>query len=258
MSRLYPCCGIQWYANIQERFVAPAALQETVEHNGKSTTLAEIAFNEVDTAPTVAEFEAAKAAGTDDTLPTIRQVRGYFPTAGGKIAFLRVEAIESPTVLPYEQARDAAAAALQQERTANALTEAADKLYADMTATCNESGIETAFANAAEAGAIVEDFGPVGIGISHKALPPGLETQALISVPSGKLAPMVSLSSGARISGVTGRTVENSPQYAAMKSFMHIPAMNARLRGEVLLDWLHDAYTRYNVRFSEHIKLNNQ
>jgi hypothetical protein len=23
----------------------------------------------------------------------------------------------------------------------------------------------------------------------------------------------------------------------------------------VLLDWLHDTYTRYNVRFSEHIKL---
>lgn len=237
---------------------APAALQAQVEHNGKTTTLAEIAFNEVDTAPTVAEFEAAKAAGTDDTLPTIRQVRGYFPTADGKIAFLRVEAIETPTVLAYEQARDAAAADLQQERMANALTDAADKLYAEMTTICNENGIDAAFAKAAEAGAIVEDFGPVGIGISHKALPPGLETQALISVPSGKLAPMVSLSSGARISGVTGRTVETSPQYAAMKSFMHIPAMNARLRGEVLLDWLHDAYTRYNVRFSEHIKLNNQ
>ena len=38
----------------------------------------------------------------------------------------------------------------------------------------------------------------------------------------------------------------------------NIPAMNAQLRGKVLLDWLHDAYTRYNVRLSEHIKLNNQ
>ena len=40
-----------------------------------------------------------------------------------------------------------------------------------------------------------------------------------------------------------------------MKSFMHIPALNARMRSDVLLDWLHDTYTRYNVRFSEHIKL---
>lgn len=229
-----------------------------VEHNGTTTTLADIAFNEVEAAPAVAEFEAAKAAGTEDDLATIRQVRGYFPTRDGKIAFIRVEAIEQPTVLPYEQARDAAAADLQAERVTNALADASAKLYETMTAACNEGGIDAAFAKAAEAGAIVEDFGPVGLGISHKGLPMGLEVQALISVPSGKLAPMVTLNGGARITGVTGRTVETGPQYTAMKSFMHIPAMNARLRGNVLLDWLHDAYVRYNVKFSEHIKLNNQ
>ncbi len=235
---------------------APEALRAQVEHNGETTTLAAIAFKEVDTAPTVAEFEAAKAAGKDDELPTIRQVRGYFPTTDGKLAFIRVEAIEQPSVLDYEQAKAAATTDLQAERASNALTEAANKLYETMTAACNESGLEAAFTKAAEAGAIVEDFGPVGIGISHKALPPGLETQALVSVPSGKLAPMVMLGGGARISGVTGRTVETGAQYTAMKSFMHIPAMNARLRGNVLVDWLHDAYTRYNVRLSEHVKLN--
>ena len=237
---------------------APEALKTQVEHNGNTTTLAEIAFNEVDIAPTVAEFEAAKAAGQDDELPSIRQVRGYFPTADGKLAFIRVEAIEQPTVLEFDAARAAAAKDFQAERVANALTDASNKLYEEMTRICNESGLDAAFAKAAEHGAIVEDFGPVGLGISHKALPPGLEPQALISVPSGKLAPMVTLNSGARISGVTGRTVETGAQYVAMKSFMHIPAMNSQLRGKVLLDWLHDAYTRYNVRFSEHIKLNNQ
>lgn len=235
---------------------APEALQVQVEHNGATTTLAEIAFKEVETAPTVAEFEAAVKAGTDDELPTIRQVRGYFPTRDGKLAFIRVEAIETPSVLPYEQAKAAAAADLQAERVNNALTDAANKLYETMTTACNEGGIEAAFTKAAEAGAIVEDFGPVGTGITHKGLPMGLEVQALISVPSGKLAPMVTLSNGARISGVTGRTVETSAQYTAIKSFMHIPAQNARLRGNVLIDWLHDAYTRYNVRLSEHIKLN--
>ena len=234
---------------------SPEGLQLQVEHNGNTVSLADIAFDEVDSAPAVAEFEAAQAAGKDDELATIRQVRGYFPTRDGKIAFIRVEAIEQPTVLAYEQARDAAAADLQVERLGTALTDAANKLYEDMTTACNEGGIDAAFAKAAEAGAIVEDFGPVGLGFSHKGLPMGLETQALISVPSGKLAPMVTLSSGARISGVTGRTVENSAEYAAMKSFMHIPSLNARLRSDVLLDWLHDTYTRYNVRFSEHIKL---
>ena len=234
---------------------SPEGLQLQVEHNGNTVSLADIAFDEVDSAPAVAEFEAAQAAGKDDELATIRQVRGYFPTRDGKIAFIRVEAIEQPTVLAYEQARDAAAADLQVERLGTALTDAANKLYEDMTTACNEGGIDAAFAKAAEAGAIVEDFGPVGLGFSHKGLPMGLETQALISVPSGKIAPMVTLSSGARISGVTGRTVENSAEYAAMKSFMHIPSLNARLRSDVLLDWLHDTYTRYNVRFSEHIKL---
>ena len=237
---------------------APEMLKTQVEHNGNTTTLAEIAFNEVEYAPAVAEFEAAQAAGTDDELPSIRQVRGYFPTAEGKLAFIRVEAIEQPTVLDFDAARAAAAADFQAERVANTLTEASNNLYEEMTRICAESGLDAAFAKAAEHGAIVEDFGPVGIGISHKALPPGLETQALISVPSGKLAPMVTLNSGARISGVTGRTVETGAQYAAMKSFMHIPAMNSQLRGKVLLDWLHDAYTRYNVLFSEHVKLNSK
>ncbi len=237
---------------------APEVLKTQVEHNGNTSTLAEIAFNEIDTAPAVAEFEAAKAAGTDDELPTIRQVRGYFPTADNKLAFIRVEAIEQPSVLEFDAAREAAAADLRAERVANALTDAANKLYEEMTKACDESGIDAAFAKAAEHGAIVEDFGPVGLGISHKALPPGLESQALISVPSGKLAPMVTMNSGARISGVTGRTVETSAQYAAMKSFMYIPSQNAQLRGKVLLDWLHDAYTRYNVRLSEHIKIANQ
>ena len=237
---------------------APEALRTQVEHNGNTVSLADIAFKEVDSAPAVAEFEAAQTAGTTDDLATIRQVRGYFPTSNGKLAFLRVEAIEQPTVLPYEQAREAAAADLQAERVTNALSDAAGKLYETMTAACAEGGIDAAFAKAAEAGAIVEDFGPVGLGISHKGLPMGLEVQALISVPSGKLAPMVTLNGGARITGVTGRTVETGPQYAAMKSFMHIPSMNARLRGNVLIDWLHDTYTRYSVRLSEHIKLNNQ
>ena len=237
---------------------APEAMKIQVEHNGNTTTLADIAFNEVETAPSVAEFEAARTAGTDDELPTIRQVRGYFPTSDGKIAFLRVEAIEAPSVLAYEQAKEKAAADLQAERATNALADSSAKLYEEMTKVCNESGIDAAFAKAAEAGAIVEDFGPVGLGAFHKGLPMGLEVQALISVPSGKLAPMITLNGGTRITGVTGRTVETSPQYAAMKSFMHIPSLNARLRGDVLIDWLHNAYTRYNVRLSEHIKLNNQ
>ena len=237
---------------------APAELQVQVEHNGTTTTLADIAFNEVDTAPAVAEFEAARAAGTDDELPTIRQVRGYFPTRDGKIAFIRVEAIEEPTVLPYEEAKAAAAADLQSERVANALTDASNKLYEEMTKACEESGIDAAFAKAAEAGAVVEDFGPVGLGLNQTNLPSGLEVQSLIIIPNGKLAPMASMNDGARITGVTGRTVETSAQYTAMKSFMYIPSMNVRLRGEVLLDWLHDAYNRYNVKLSEHVKLNNQ
>ncbi len=240
------------------RDAAPAELLVQVEHNGATTTLADIAFNEVDTAPTVAEFEAARNAGKDDELATIRQVRGYFPTHDGKIAFIRVEAIEEPTVLAYEEAKAAATADLQAERTANALTDASNKLYEEMTKACEENGIDAAFAKATEAGAVVEDFGPVGLGLTQTNLPAGLEVQSLILIPNGKLAPMASMNDGVRITGVTGRTVENSAQYTAMKSFMYIPTMNVRLRGEVLLDWLHDAYNRYNVKLSEHIKLNNQ
>ena len=223
---------------------APAELKAEVNHNGQRVSLAQIAFTEVDSAPAPAEYEAAAKAGNADNLAGITQVRGYFTADNGKLVFLRVEAIETPQVLPFEAAR----ADLMKERADNALDIAARKLYEEMEAATAES-VDAAFAKATAAGATVEDFGPVGVGLmaDPAKLPSHMDTQALLSVSSGKLAPIVITPEGARISAVTGRTCEDSQEYTAMKAFSMIPQQNAQLKGLLLVDWLSNAYRRFEV-----------
>lgn len=229
------------------RAEAPAELQAEVNHNGKRVALADIAFTEVETAPAPADYEAAAQAGKADDLAGITQVRGYFTSDAGNLVFLRVEAIEVPQVLPYEAAREQALADLKKERADNALEIAANKLYDEMKA-AEAEGVDAVFAKAAAAGAAVEDFGPVGIGImAGNDVPAHLETQALLSVPSGKLAPIIITPEGARISAVTRRTCEDSQEYNAQKAFIMIPSQNEQLRSMLVLDWLSNAYRRLHV-----------
>lgn len=227
---------------------APAELKAEVNHNGQRVSLAQIAFTEVDSAPAPAEYEAAAKAGNADNLAGITQVRGYFTADNGKLVFLRVEAIETPQVLAFEAARESAKADLMKERADNALDIAARKLYEEMEAATAES-VDAAFAKATAAGATVEEFGPVGVGLmaDPAKLPSHMDTQALLSVSSGKLAPIVITPEGARISAVTGRTCEDSQEYTAMKAFSMIPQQNAQLKGLLLVDWLSNAYRRFEV-----------
>lgn len=235
---------------------ADAALKTEVEYNGKTMTLAEIAFREVPSAPTVEAYEAAVKAGKGEQLPSITQVRGCF-VKDGKVLCLRVEAAVPPTTLSFEDARAAALADLKKERADHALEIAAHELYAAMEKSAAEGGLDAAMQKATEAGAEVKPFDSMGIGLNADAdLPKGLEPQALLSVASGKLAPLVVLEDGARITGVTGRTVEESPEYTAAKAFSLLPSQNAQLRGNVLMDWLNDAYNRYHVVLSQHVKRN--
>lgn len=230
---------------------ADAALQQQVEHNGKTVTLAEIAFNEVEGAPAVADYEKAAAEGRADDIASITQVRGYFPTADGKLLFIRVEAAEPRAELPFEEAREAALADLKKERADNAVDIAAKELFSRMEAAEN---LDAAFALAEEAGAAKENFGPVSVGLTEEKLPEHLEPQALISVASGKMAPVIITADGARFTGVTGRIIEQSAEYDMVKAFSLIPSQNAQLGTSVMLDRIHNAYTRYHINLSEHAR----
>lgn len=230
---------------------ADAALLQKVEHNGKTTSLAEIAFKEVESAPAVADYEKAAAEGRADDIASITQVRGYFPTAEGKLLFIRVEAAEPRAELPFEEAHDAALADLNKERADNALDIAAKELFSRMEAAENQ---EAAFALAEQAGAVKENFGPISVMLSEEKLPEALEPQALISVASGKMAPVAITPEGARFTSVTERTVEQGAEYDMVKAFSLIPSQNAQLRSAVLQDWLNSTYSRYNINLSTHVK----
>ena len=232
----------------------PAELQTLVDHNGESIELGKVLFNEVDSAPTVAEFETATAAGDPEKHTSIRQVRGFFPTKEGTLILARVEAIETPTVLPYEQARDKALADLKAERNDTALADAAKKLYDEMTATLDGGDINAVFEKAQAAGAEVSVFGPVSLAGLDSQLPKGSTPQSLMSTPSGKLAELVVLPEGAAITAVVSRSIMVSPEYTYTKVGMYMPEFNSKLRTDLMTDWQNSAYSRFNVLLSDKIK----
>lgn len=222
----------------------PAELNATVEHNGESTALGQVLFSEVETAPTVAEYEAA---GNTEKITSIRQIRGFFPTKDGKLVLARVEAIEAPMVLPYEQARDKALADLRAERAENAMTDTAKKLYDDMTASLAGGDMNAVFDKAAAAGAVVSDFGPVSLLQVSGDLPKGTSTHDLMCTPAGKLTPFVTMPDGVAFTAVTARTIEDSSEYTYRKYGQILPNQNSGLSSDIMTDWLNSAYIRYNV-----------
>ncbi len=233
---------------------APAELQTKVEHNGSSTSLAAIAFNEIEGGVDVATYEQAKQNGQADKIAGIQQVRGFFLTADNKLVLIRVEAVEPPAVLPYEQARDKALADMKAERADNALQLAAEKLHKEMSdAVAAGETIDAVFAKASAAGAEVSEFGPCELSI-NSSLPEGVSVQNLLTTASGKLCPLAILPTGARITSVQERTVPEDAQYNMVKLMYKLPMSNATLQNNVMLDWLTTAYTRFNVLLADYVQ----
>lgn len=230
-------------------------LAEIVNYDGNETPLAEVAFAEVKEAPGAADYKAATEKGTADKLVSIKQIRGPYITNDEKIKLIRVEAIEAPGTLPYEEARSKALADCRTERAEQALQTAAEKLYSEMQTTLADKSIQEAFKLAAEAGAQVEMYGPLNMADLSTTLPSGMTDANILSTPSGKLMPLAVLPDGARISSVDKRTVEDSPALAMQKRLYRLPLENMRLRRFMMQEWLNAAYTRYNVQLSPHVRL---
>lgn len=234
---------------------APTELQAQINISGEPSPLSAVAFSPIESASSVADYEKAAKQGTAERLSSIKHFRG-FHFATDKIAayLIHVEAIESPTVLPYEQARDKALADLKKERADKALADAANKLYTEMTeALAGGASINDIFEKAAAAGAQTAPFGPVTLGISSE-LPEGVTTRDLLSTASGKLCPLAILDNGARITAVLERTIETSPEEDQIIKLYQHPYLNQKLRGDIMQDWMISAYGRYNVRLSDKIK----
>ncbi len=234
---------------------APAELQAEVDYKGSNTTLATISFNEVDTAPAVAAYEKAANENKLDSQQSIQQIRGFFLNRENKLVLIKVEAIEPPATLPYEQAKDKALADMKAERADNALVLAAEKLYKEMSdAAAAGENTDSVFAKATAVGAEVADFGPCELSLSSK-LPEGISVQDLLTTATGKLCPLAITATGARISTITERTVSQDAQYTLRKMLNSLPMSNAKLSNMLIYDWMNSARIRYNVLLSEHVKL---
>ena len=230
-------------------------LKDEVNYEGNNSTLAEVVFAEVPEAPKVEDYKAAVESGDSEKLVSIKQIRGPYTTQDEKVKLLRVEAIEAPTVLPFEEARSKALADFRTERAAQALKDTAEKLYSEMQATITEQGMPAAFTMAAEAGAQVENYGPLSLALATSPLPSGVTDANILSTPSGKLTPLVITENGARITSVDKRTVEDSPALTMQKRLMMLPRENSILRSGIMQDWVNTALRRFDVQTSTYVRL---
>lgn len=230
------------------------ALTDTINNDGEEMPLAEVAFSAVADAPTVQTYEAATAAGNADKILSIKQIRGFYTSTDNKLKLVRIEAVEKPEVLSFEDAREQALADFKAERTATALSDYAHKLYEDMNTILQEKELGDAFALAIERGATVENYGPADFSsLLLPALPDGVTETHLLGTTSGKLAPLVVLDNGARITSVDRRTVKDSQDISLRNRLETLPRMNESLRQRLMLDWLNAAYSR--VKLSQRVRL---
>ncbi len=234
---------------------AATELLQEIEGKDGLIPLSQIAFT-VDGAPSMETYNKAIAAGQAAPATNIKQIRGFYPTQTGTLVMLIVNATEAPTVLPYEQAKEASDIDYIADSKLKNLTTKANELQESMQAALEKDGLDAAFQLATEASAEVADFGPVAIE-ANTDLPQALDPTALLAVASGQFAPIVITPAGARISAVTNRTVMDGPEIAAFKTMQMLPMSSAKLQQQILIDWLHMSYQKFAVKLNESLTQQN-
>ncbi len=211
-------------------------------------TMADAAFT-VEDAPAPAVYEQRKEAGNADSEIKPGQMRGVYNTKDGKYAILRVNTIEKPTELPYEQAKASALADLKKKLTSDKMNQTAQELYARME---KADSLDKAFTIAKEVGAdvsVIDKF-PKEDDKTPEALQNSINM--LLTTDTGKLAPIMQDAEGILIVGVRKRSVEDSTQNAAARTVYQFPMMENMLRQAIMKDWLIQCYGKYKVQVAQH------
>ena len=234
---------------------APEGLKLQVRDKNTTKSLAEIAFADTSEAPTPAALEELRKSGREDASRKTRQYSEPLATLDNKIVIVRADAIEPAAELPYEEAKTGALAALKAEREANALADAAKKMYEAVEAALPD-GVAAAFEKAKEAGATVQEFGPAGL-LTGETVPSGVNIATLLPVPTGKLAPLaVNNETGtATVVAVTGREITEDLETRMIEGMLR-ERSDATLRGQLLVDWLQSCYETLELGFSKDASLN--
>lgn len=237
-----------------EANAAPELLQE-IEGKDGLIPLSQVAFT-VDGAPSMETYNNALTAGQAAPAVNIKQIRGFYPTQAGTLVMMVVNATQAPSVLPYEQAKAAADIDFITDAKLTNLTNKANELQASMQSALTEQSLDAAFQLATDKAAEVSDFGPISIE-ANSDLPQGLNPAALMATPSNQFTPIVISPEGARISAVTRRTVMDGPEIAAFKTVQMLPIASKKLQQQILIDWLHMSYQKFNVKLAERLAAQN-
>lgn len=231
----------------------PELLRQEIDGRDGGMPIGELAF-EVEGAPSLEAYDKALA----DKKPlesSIKQIRGFYPTTQGTLLMICVDSIDAPKELSFELAREDALVDYIAEKKQTQLVDHAEKLFADMGKLIRDKkGVDAAIALATAAGAEISDFDDVSFE-GNIDLPVGLNPAAFTYVAKGTLAPLVILEDGARITLLTERSYTDSPEMNLNKSQWELPRAIITVRENVMIDWIHQSYRKYNVEINAALKL---
>lgn len=211
-------------------------------------TIADAAFT-VEDAPAPAVYEQRKEAGKADSEIKAGQMRGVYSTKDGQYAIIRVNTIEKPTELPYEEARSSALADLKTKLTSDKLHQTAQELFTRME---KEDSLDKAFTIAKEVGAEVATIDKFAGDTANAPEALFNAGSLLLTTDTGKLAPIMEDKDGVLIVGIRKRSVEDDTRQAAIRTGYYFPQLENIRRREIMTDWLLQCYAKYKVQVTQH------
>lgn len=260
---------------------APQEINQPINQSasdGRSATLLDTTFSLVN-APALNADADAKAIEEARAKTGAEQISTMQVLENGKVVLVRLEGITPVKALPYETARNSARADLLESMTVESMNKAAAELSTELQKA--EKPVEQFNAIAGKAGAKTAAYGPFVnprslLSITNlqnarsreelqalmdqamnsplappKDLPAPEEVfQAVSVINPGQMARPINTGDGILLTQLVKRELEDTPEFQIKATQEIAPALAAKAKSMIMLDWLKACITQYKVEIA--------
>lgn len=260
---------------------APQEINQPINQSasdGRSATLLDTTFSLVN-APALNADADAKAIEEARAKTGAEQISTMQVLENGQVVLVRLEGITPVKALPYETARNSARADLLESMTVESMNKAAAELSTELQKA--EKPVEQFNAIAGKAGAKTAAYGPFVnprslLSITNlqnarsreelqalmdqamnsplappKDMPAPEEVfQAVSVINPGQMARPINTGDGILLTQLVKRELEDTPEFQIKATQEIAPALAAKAKSMIMLDWLKACITQYKVEIA--------
>lgn len=260
---------------------APQEINQPINQSasdGRSATLLDTTFSLVN-APALNADADAKAIEEARAKTGAEQISTMQVLENGQVVLVRLEGITPVKALPYETARNSARADLLESMTVESMNKAAAELSTELQKA--EKTVEQFNAIAGKAGAKTAAYGPFVnprslLSITNlqnarsreelqalmdqamnsplappKDMPAPEEVfQAVSVINPGQMARPINTGDGILLTQLVKRELEDTPEFQIKATQEIAPALAAKAKSMIMLDWLKACITQYKVEIA--------